>query len=115
MTQDDDELCIPFALCGVTSYFPTLKPTKTELATCRHFDLTSEEPEWDPQSTTFQEQEESTVDARGMVHDPGDGNKRFIFSSIRVSRNQACDYAIRNSSQCSAILTEIDPNLHDDH
>jgi hypothetical protein len=59
-------------------------------------------------STTFQEQEDSTVDARdGMVHDTGDEN-----TSFKVSRNQACGFADRNS-QCSAVLTEMNPNLHD--
>jgi hypothetical protein len=118
VTQNGDELCVPFGLRGVTSYFPTRKPTTIELANCRTFDLTSEEPEWDPSSSTFQEQEDATVDAHGMVHDTGDGtNRRFIssvISSVRVSRNQAEDF-VRTNSQCSAVLTDIDPNLHADH
>jgi hypothetical protein len=115
VTQDGDELCIPFGLRGVTSYFPTRKPTQMELATCRRFDLTAEDPEWDPSSTTFKEQEDAQVNSRGMVHDTGDerNNRRFI-SSVQVSRDQACDFVNRNS-QCSAVLTDIDPNLHEDY
>jgi hypothetical protein len=43
----------------------------------------------------------------------GANNRRFI-SSVRVSRAQACDYDFWNL-QCSAALTDIDPNLHEDH
>jgi len=111
--QDGEELTIPLALRGVTSYFPTRKPSKAELSTCRRFDLTSEEPEWDPQSTAYQEQEEATVDASGLVHETGDRNRRYI-SSVRVSRDQATDFNNRNC-QCSAILREINPNLQDAH
>ncbi len=114
VTEDGEELCIPFGLRGVTSYFTTRKPTKSEFATCPRFHLTSPDPEWDPSSTTFQEQEDSTVDARGMVHDTGDESNRRFISSVRVSRDQACGFINRNS-QCSAILTEIDPNLHADY
>jgi hypothetical protein len=70
--QDGDDFNIPFALHGVTTYFPTRKPSTQELATCRQFSLTSEEPQWDPSSTSFNKQEEATVDAHGWVHDPGD-------------------------------------------
>jgi hypothetical protein len=113
VTQNGEDLCIPFGLRGVTSYFPTRKPTTLELAQCRRFDLTAEDPEWDPSSTTFQDQENAQVDSHGMVHDTGDErkNRRFISS---VSRSQACDFVNRNS-QCSAVLTDINPNLHEDY
>ena len=115
VTQDGDDFWIPCGIRGVTSCFPARKPSQNEFATCRRFDLTSEEPEWDPMSSTCQDQENSTVDGRGMVHDTGDGgdNKRFT-SSVKVSRDQACEFANHNS-QCSSVLTEIDPNLHDDY
>ena len=111
--QDGDELNMPLGLCGATSCFPTRKPTRSELARCQQFDLTLEEPGWDPQSTTHQEQEDLTVNARGTVHGTGDESKRRCISSVRVTREQACGHANRNS-QCSAVLTEINPNLHND-
>ena len=107
--QDGEELCIPFGLRGVTSYFPTRKPTTLELSTYQRFDLTAEDPEWGPSLTTFQEQEDAQVDSRGMVHNTGDRSK--LISPVQVSRNHACDFANWNS-QCSAVLTDIDPNLH---
>jgi hypothetical protein len=113
-TQDGEDLCIPFGLRGVTSYFPTLKPTPLELATCRRFDLTAKDPEWDPSSTTFQEQEDAQVNSRGMVHDTGDERNRRFILSVQVLRNQAYDFVLRNL-QCSAVLTDINPNLHNDY
>ena len=91
--QDREELCIPFGIRGVASYFPTLKLTTLELATCRRFDLTAEDPEWDPSSTAFQVQEDAQFNSRGMVNDTGDRskNRRFI-SSVQASRNHACDF-----------------------
>jgi len=111
VTQDGEDLWIPFGIRGVTSHFPTRKPTQNELATCRRFDLTWEEPEWDPMSTTCQDQENSTVDGRGMVNDTGDLNKRFTSSvKVALSRDQACEF-VNRSSQCSSVLTKINPNL----
>jgi hypothetical protein len=75
ITQDGENMLIPLALRGVVSYFPTRKPTPAEFQTCRRAELTFEEPEWDPSSTTFQEQEDATVDAHGRVYDTGDGNR----------------------------------------
>jgi hypothetical protein len=114
VTQNGDDLCIPFGIRGVTSCFPARKLTAIELANCRTVDLTSEEPEWDPSSNTFQEQENATVDASGMVHNTGDGTNRRFISIVRVSRNQA-EAFVQTNSQCSAVLTNIDPNPHADH
>jgi hypothetical protein len=44
LVQDGDEIHIPFGLRGVTSYFPTRKPSPAEYANCRRFHLTSEDP-----------------------------------------------------------------------
>jgi hypothetical protein len=109
-----DELSILFGLHGVTFYFPTSKPTQLELAQCQRFNVTLEEPERDPSSTTFQEQEGATVDAHGTVHNTVDSNNRIFVSSVLKCRAQACDYDFCNS-QCSTVLTDIGPNLHNNH
>ena len=57
------------ALKGVTSYFPKRKPTKPEFENCPRIELTFLTPEWDPHSTTFQEQEEALVDNKGKLHE----------------------------------------------
>ena len=62
---DDDTgtlINITLVLKGVTSYFPTRKPTKDEFDNFPRIELTYLTPEWDPQSTTFQEQEEALMD-----------------------------------------------------
>ena len=60
---------ITLELKGVTSYFPARKPTKYEFETCPRVELTYLTPEWDPHSTTFQEQEESLMNNRGVLHE----------------------------------------------
>ena len=70
---------ITLELKGVTSYFPTRNPTKYEFETCLRVELTYITPEWDPHSTTFQEQEEALMNfeecymngatKRGVVRD----------------------------------------------
>jgi hypothetical protein len=58
-------------LDGVTSYFPTFKPTKKQYGTAQEGDnmfvLTYDSPEWDPHEKWFSEQENSMVDSRGLV------------------------------------------------
>jgi hypothetical protein len=49
-----------------------------------------------------------------MVKDAVDTNNRRFISSVKASRAQAWDYDFCNL-QCSAALTDIDPNLHDGH
>ena len=56
-------------LKGVTSYFPTRKPTKHEFDPCPRIELTYLTPEWYPHSTTFQEQEETFMDNKGKLHE----------------------------------------------
>jgi Reverse transcriptase (RNA-dependent DNA polymerase) len=53
-----DKLIIPLEINGVTSYFPTRKPTSQELEDCTHLELTAPEPLWQPNSTKFQEEED---------------------------------------------------------
>ena len=54
------------SLKGVTSYFPTMKPTKHEFENCPRIELTYfMTPEWDPYSTTFQKQEETSWISKG--------------------------------------------------
>jgi hypothetical protein len=56
---------IPLSLQGVTSYFPTRKPSAAEYESESNmkFELTFETPEWDPHSTHFAEQEAAFTDS----------------------------------------------------
>ena len=69
--EKDDSLIIPLSLKGVTSYFPTRIPTHQENETCRSFNLTFEDPTWDPSDETFERQEDAQVDSFGQVRESG--------------------------------------------
>ena len=63
-------LTIPLSLKGVTSYFPTRKPTREEYERAStRFELTSEAPEWNPHTNLFSDQEEALVDDSGILLD----------------------------------------------
>ena len=93
---DGIKVTIPLSLRGVTSYFPTRKPTEGELNSCPQFDLTYEAPIWDPHSEIFKQQEEALLDNRGMLqewaHDESRMPQRFIsaFDSYLSSSYMQC-------------------------
>ena len=60
---------ISLSLKGVTSYFPTRKPTKHEFENCPRIELTYLTHDWDPHSATFQEQEQALMDNKGKLHE----------------------------------------------
>ena len=67
LDQDGCEHIILFALCGVTSYIPTCKPSIEEFETCPRIELTCESPEWDPHLETIKHQEVALLDNKGLV------------------------------------------------
>ena len=67
---EDADLMIPLELYGVTSYFPSRKPSIEEVALFEQdggIHLTSNHPEWDPKSDFFAELENMMMDADGNV------------------------------------------------
>jgi transposase len=114
-TKDEDYL-IPLSIHGVTSYFPTRKPTIQEFEEGHRFELTYESPDWDPQDPALEEQEAAMTDRLGHVRPTGDRRKSRIISSVNcenVARTQAQTVADR-TSQCSAVLADISNTLVDD-
>ena len=82
-------------LKGVTSYVPTRKPTKHEFDNCPRIELTYLTLEWDPHSTTFQEQEEALMDNKGKLHEwssKGKNADRYIsiFDTMLASTLTEC-------------------------
>ena len=82
-TQQGEPLRIPLDLHGVTSYFPSRKPSRDEYeltpdSLC--VELTAETPDWDPLSKRFQQQEEVMVKGDGQLRDPVEswGTRRVI-------------------------------------
>ena len=108
LKEGDDTLVIPLSLRGVTSYFPTRVPTPYKNETCRSFNLTFEDPPWDPTSDTFERQEEAQVDSRGRVREPGDRPQRYSISGLNSAH-----VGSRTPShlQPEAVLIEIEPPL----
>ena len=71
-SQGGGPLRIPLELHGITSYFPSRKPTKKEYENTREdlrVELTTEAPDWDPASKAFQQQEEAMLQADGRLKD----------------------------------------------
>ena len=90
---------IPLALRGVTSVFPSRKPTAAEYEndSNRKFELTFEIPEWDPHSTQFAEQEAAFSDSYGRIREPGDRTnpKDFFVSSVSQNLPESQDPMVR--------------------
>ena len=70
----DGKYIIPLSFKGVTSTFPTRKPTVEEYENenCKQFELTFESPDFDPLSTRYEEQEDALVDNSGRLRETGD-------------------------------------------
>lgn len=86
--KESDEFIIPLSLKGVTSFFPTRKPSKQEYDSAETvLELTYESPEWDPKSTMFEQQEESMMDSRGQVltnDTVGPRGRMFMVSGLQT-------------------------------
>ena len=67
----DESLIIPLMIKGVTSYFPTRKPSMREYEddNIQNIAMTSELPDWEPSEADFAEQEAGMTDFRGQVLD----------------------------------------------
>ena len=93
-------LRIPLSLHGVTSYFPTRKPTRDEYEKSEldyRLELTSESPEWEPSTTRFQEQEDAMLDPNGNLLDKPVSNwsrKRIVAALNTTSQGEPIDHAL---------------------
>jgi hypothetical protein len=54
----DDNFMIPLSISGINSVFPFRTTSQAELDHAKRFELTSPEPEWEPQSDHFKQEEE---------------------------------------------------------
>ena len=85
-TTGNESLRIPLALDGVISYFPTRKPTAEEYENTpleMIIDLTADSPDWEPNTTRFQEQEAAMLDSDGLLRDDvTDWNAKRIFAAL---------------------------------
>jgi hypothetical protein len=83
---------------------------------CRQIDLTSESPEWDPHDSMYGDQEDALLDKTGRLQDFMDRinrNQRFLsYFETKNSRFRASVIS-ETSSQCQAVLNEIDSTLNE--
>ena len=109
---------ITLAMKGVTSYFPTRKPANFE--NCPKIELTYMTPQWDPHSTTFQEQEEAIMDNKGKLYEWSNKRKsvdRYIsmFDTVLASTLAECQddpthdlsLALHDQVQVSGIVSGV--------
>ena len=108
---DEEALQIPLELHGVTSYFPTRKPTKEEYdntADELQIELMAECPEWDPTSKQFQDQENGMLDSGGRLKDTIESWSPWrVISALQSIRQQDTPDFYLEDALCSSI--KIDP------
>jgi hypothetical protein len=109
----DDVLVITLDLHGVVSCLPTFKPSQEEFETCERYELTYENPEYDPSAKTFHDQEASMTYSWGNIKIPGD----FIPSGAKFSHSARRRAGIKllsaRYSGTSAKLQDLSPVLDD--
>jgi hypothetical protein len=112
------DLIVPLAIYGVSSGFPTRKPTQQEYDSCVRYDLTSESPDYDPSDPIFSRQEEAMTTASGEIRDTcGDRDSRvrslFQVSQIPQIQDGMSDHVLSDisSTLCdSTFLTAMVAN-----
>ena len=102
------DLRIPLHLNGVISYFPVRKPTLNEWETCdldMIIHMTSEEPEWDPNTDMFETREERLLDNPELLSE---------ISAIHMSTLSANpeDLGAELTRQICVVRTDYDKASH---
>ena len=106
-TQGGGPLRIPLELHGVTSYFPSRKPTKEEYENTPEdlcVELTAEAPDWDPASKAFQQQEEAMLHSDGRLKDPVEswGLKRTVSVLHTIPQSEIPEFHL-----CDAVHSHV--------
>ena len=106
-----DRLVIPLTIHGVTSSFPTRKPSAQEYESCPHYDLTFETPDYDPHDPTYSRQEQVALDAL-VLPETGDRVRRIMsVSSSTAQARDIHDYYSRDNAILSEISHVLEPRL----
>ena len=111
VTDMDEILTIPLSLNGVSSCFPTRKPTLAEYNACENkVPLTAHDPDWEPNSAEWAELEDRYYDSLGNFKDSEERHTYTVVSDPVRSRQLAAATADR-LSQTSALFSEVSPTL----
>ena len=116
---EEEEITVPLSLHGVTSYFPTRKPTLQEYYDSTtdegvQCELTYEAPVWDPQDDEFTRQESNMVDSQGNVLKRaglGDRQRRFMIAGLQVETRdpslQEIDDDLGEALACNRVISGV--------
>ena len=110
--ETNDELIIPLTIRGVTSTFPTRKPTLEEYNTCPKFTLTYDSPEYEPSDDRYEWLERQSASSIDQLRQTGDRIQTRHLSSVSRSHSMA-QRVNEYESQSNSVLLEISPTLCD--
>ena len=112
ISQRGELLRIPLELHGVTSYFPSRKPTKDEYECTPEslrIELTAEAPDWDPSLKRFQQQEDADmVHADRQLKDPVESwGMRWVVSLLHsVPQQETPDFYLGDAMRSRELAHE---------
>ena len=115
---EEADLRIPLELYGVTSYFPSQKPSINEVGLFEQdggIHLTLNHPEWDPKSDFFAELENMMIDADGNVRGTEKSRVDFLRGRPSILAVQTVDnlvgpfrsLRIPDEIHASAVMTHM--------
>ena len=110
--ETNDQLVIPLAIRGVTSTFPTRKPTMEEYNTCPQFELTYDSPEYEPSDDRYEKLESDALSNLDRLMKTGDRIQTRRLSSVSKSLSIA-QTIVEQESQSNMLLLDISPTLCD--
>jgi hypothetical protein len=105
------ELLIPLSIQGVTSTFPTRKPTQQEYDECIHFDLTYDSPEYEPTDTCYERMERQSTQTIDRLQATGDRDQTRHLHSVTRSLSMA---RVANDIESDSQLLDIS-HIFNDH
>jgi len=86
-SHNESPLLIPLTIQGVTSTFPTRKPTPEEYELCPRYELTYASPEYDPSDARFADQEEAAAETVARLLKTGDADRAQTRRLCHVSKS----------------------------
>ena len=108
----NDKLVIPLTIRGVSSTFPTRKPTQDEYNTCQQFVLTYDSPEYEPSDDRYERMEAHALSNIDRLQETGDRIQTRRLCSVSRSLSSA-QSTVEHESKSNSLLLEISPTLCD--
>jgi hypothetical protein len=90
-SDSTDRLIIPLAVQGVTSTFPTRKPTLDEYNTCPHFTLNYDSPEIESETECFANMECDALSSIDRLRQTGDRTQETPLPCLVSKASQMCN------------------------